>query len=247
MLESATPSPAETEPIGITKPAKGRPEHRSKEVFERRRWGDQIGGSIGLLVGSLLLLASMFTAWWTLSITDGGSAETISFFPGASYVTTGSPETGLFFGAPTYSASGLNQLGVLYGHILSAGIFVIVIAFVAALIGFLSLRSVRPRIYRAIILVAGCCTTAVAVMVPFLVAGFHEYAFASDVDGEITCSPPPSPCSTFWGSETTNGTTWTWGPGLGWVLAVVAAFVLVTALVFLVSAYRPYPYSDEPP
>jgi hypothetical protein len=144
MLESATPSPAETEPIGITKPAKGRPEHPSREVFERRRWGDQIGGSIGLLVGSLLLLASMFTAWWTLSITDGGSAETISFFPGASYVTTGSPETGLFFGAPTYSASGLNQLGVLYGHILSAGIFVIVIAFVAALIGFLSLRSVRP-------------------------------------------------------------------------------------------------------
>ncbi|MGP8072594.1 MAG: hypothetical protein ACLPZM_05645 [Thermoplasmata archaeon] len=82
---------ATAEPIGF--PSKG--------VYDRRRLWDQVGGYVGLLAGAILLTVSMFEAWWTFSATGGGGSESVSFFPGSSYIATGSANIGILSGTQT--------------------------------------------------------------------------------------------------------------------------------------------------
>ena len=243
MSEPTTAAAAHAENVMLPNVESDQP---SREVFEHRRWLDRAGGSVGLLVGSVLLLGSMFTAWWTMTISDGGSTETVSFLPGWSFSTTGIQGAGgLFSGTTTYSASNLTQLGLLYGNLLWAEIIVTLVAVAAAFLGFASLRAIRSRVARALSLVTAISATAVSIMLPLLMTGFQPNAFNMDVGGSTTCTAPPSPCSAFWGSQTLNGTTLTWGPGLGWGLSVAAAVVMIASLAFLVSSLRTYPYGDE--
>ena len=102
----------------------------------------------------------------------------------------------------------------------------------------------RPRVYRYVTALMAICTTAVAILMPLLVTGEQPYAFGSVGSGYCGA---PGPTADFYGTCTINGWSMTWGPGPGWYFAVAAALVLITAMAFLVSSFRTYPYGESVP
>jgi hypothetical protein len=197
----------------------------------------RIGACFSLFVGAILLTVSLFEAWWTFSISSGTGSETVYLLPGPSYTTIGALWSGPFSTSGTYAAGGLVNLGQLYGELLWVGIIVIGAAVLGGVLGLASMRSIRFRVALYVTILLNIGTAIVSVLLPLLIAGTQPTTFASDVGGEMWCSPPPSPCTAFWGSETFPGGTLTWGPGVGWFFALAAMVAFLAAGVLLIASF----------
>ena len=209
-------------------------------------------GAIIVLVGAVLLIASVFIPWYTETANFTGPEQgsyTANSYPGLSNqngtiqyscsgtVPTGCPST------TSYKSMDLNNTGTLA----QTGYFLLLTGFVlgliGAIIGFASLS--RPR--RAIPAIAlSVIAMLLAVATPALFALQLPTAIGNDSPGHTGTGP----WSSFMGSNTSQlgfgeSLKLTWGPGMGWYLAFGAFVILLIGAVVLARA-RKEPPSPAP-
>ena len=202
-----------------------------------------------VVVGFVIVVASLVSGWWALTVTtSGGPTVTTIFAPGSQYQVSCSVSGcgSLRSGSLSYTSGSLGAVGNLYEAvqvllILSAVLSGLAVAVVLA--GVFG-RSIPPRRLLGIAL-ATFLAFLLALVPVVAVAGFQTSAL--DQDGGGIPSAAPSPLSSFWGScsasggsdgicfSGSTGTTVSanWGPSTGWALAIVGALILLLGFVAL--------------
>ncbi len=204
--------------------------------------------SLFLLVGVALVVGSLVSGWWMLSVQEPNSGGTVvySFQLGAQYSAscTGGSDCGQVpTGNLAYDAHNLAAVGNLYEGALALTLGALVAGIGAAVLGLGSTLGYWSR--RSLFLL-----TTLLIVVTFglllgatvSIAALQPAAIAQQ-NGGIASAGSPSPASSFWGSCSGNGLasgicstasgsiTASWGAASGWYLALVAAFVVLVALV----------------
>ena len=207
----------------------------------------RILGAIIILVGAVLLIAALFTPWYEIQLKEssGGVSVTGTYhtYPGLPS-TNGTVQTtyscsGLPSGAScpatnttSYSKADLNSTGQLAetGYFLLIGGFIL--GLIGAILGFASGRRGRRG--------GGAIALGVVAMI-LAVAAFG--LFAVMLPAAIGNDSPDhqgfnGPWSSFMGSGNSSyfglpGGTATWGPGIGWYLAIGAFVVLLVGVIVL--------------
>lgn len=196
------------------------------------------------IIGAILLIASAFLGWYVVSISENALGVSVTatetFLPGSSYTSNalGSTTT------QSYSSSHLNNTGGLFmitQYILIGGF---VLALLGGILYFASTMRGRESWSKpAMILLV--LALLLAIVAPAYVAGALPGAFKSDSPtGQSTNTSGPwssfiGSCSTgsgcFGGQGGGGGSsgTATWGPGVGWYLAVVAFVLLLVSVILL--------------
>jgi hypothetical protein len=199
------------------------------------RSGKRFVSSLIVLIGGVLALTSAWIAWWSLS----GSGVTLSFLPGSS----GTLSYGGTTTTNTYASGGLGQVGALYEAILALTIVSGVLAIIAGILGIV-LRAGRMKPSTAGKVKGLSIAALVLVLVAVAVApGLQPYLINQSSDGSSFCSTFNGPCSSYWGSSTVSGTTFTWGAAIGWYLALVG-FVLILVGLILWNSARNEPWGS---
>jgi hypothetical protein len=202
----------------------------------------RIAGALAI-VAAVLLLVSVFLGWYVTTFSgsnDGVSvSESATFVPGQtvtySFSCSGS------FACPasnqtTYSNLGLNQTGKLY---LTTEILLIlgfIVGIIGAIVLFVARAGLRAR--RSIGMALVVLGLIVAIATPTMLLALQPNALHTDsfTNGANSTS---SPATSFFGSCSgsacgLSGNTFnaseTWGPGIGWYLAIVAFVLFVVAL-----------------
>ncbi len=205
--------------------------------------GRRVAASSLVLIAAILLTVAMVVSWWGVSISGGGATVSVNFLPGSSYSGSGTYNGITYSASATYTSANLTNVGFLYEAVLALGLFVAIAAFVGMALGYASafgnFRSWRP---------AGIAETLTEVsfvftlILPILIAIMQPWAYGVDTsNAKASCGAGSNLCNSFWGSVSSDGVTGTWGAGVGWYLAVVAAVLLAVAIgLFLTSEPKLY-------
>ena len=243
--------PATLPPEPVAARQVGRPPYRPLDSLGRTK-RRRLAVSSLLLVGAVLLSVSMGVSWYELSVTGGGLDATVNYYPGSSYTgshANGTTGTGGFAGSGTYSSLNETHVGQLYEALLIIGIMSALSAFVAMGIGFLApLGKLHSRHFLRVTIIFTVIALVAAALAPSLLALDQSAAFnadASAVNPHYSCPSSPSSCNSFWESQTMYAIPVTWGPSIGWYLALVAAVVLFGAFVLVLSTRRRVPGQEE--
>jgi len=191
------------------------------------------------LAGGGLVAISLFVSWWALTFSypaSGGTMSgTIHFFPGGSAQAV---INGAWTSLPYASIE--TSVESLYGMVEVAAITIGVAAAVTAVFAALAATSVKNGSWTS--LLAGGFNLAALIGALLLVGLFPIAAPQSLPNGPVIyggCRPGNSPCTSFYGSFSANGTSQSWGPEAGWYLAIGALALLVIAVsVWFVSVRR---------
>jgi len=131
----------------------------------------------------------------------------------------------------SYNGARLNNTGT----IAEAGFFLIIVGFVLGLFGAIVGFSSRNKAARA----RSAMTLAIVAMVVAIAAvGMFAVALPTAIGQDTPNHPATGPWSSFYGSTNateyglTSGTV-TWGPAIGWYLAIGAFVVLLVGMIIL--------------
>jgi len=195
-----------------------------------------VGAAI-VLVAAILMLVALLTPWYMEQVSDSGVSVTLNAYPGLpstngtiQFTCSGLPSGESCTPQSSYTAEKLNNTG----NIAEAGFFLIIVGFVlgliGAILGFTSGKNAR-RAGPARTLAIVALVVAIAAVAMFAVA--LPTAIGQDSPGHTGTGP----WSSFFGSGNASsmglpGGTLTWGPGIGWYLAI-GAFVLFLVGMFV--------------
>jgi hypothetical protein len=212
--------------------------------FTRRR--QRLGGGL-MLGGVILLVASLFVGWWSIQLSGFDITETLVLgFPatsggnGVSFECSGnlSEFTNHCPSPETYSNASLSSTGKLYTAIQS----LVFAGIVAGLLGvLLALGIVGGGNRRKLTIALACLAVSLALLAPVALTVAQPSAMNSDHPYGTIGSSATSPTNSFWGSNVSDGISYSWGASAGWYLAL-GAFVLI--LVGLIQFAR-VPKSTE--
>lgn len=191
-----------------------------------------------LLVGAISLLMSALLGWYVITTRSTSSGSTVTegydFDPGPTYVTwnlcSGSAchyeAHANASNAPPYSAGfdgmPVPRVQALYGAL--GGILVVAGA-VGLFAGILHFGFVGNRRVATIVLGLVMSEILLGASAPALVTADNAAALRSDLGANSTVC---GPCNSFYGSNSSGGTTVTWGPGPGYFLGIAGvAFLLI--------------------
>lgn len=199
-----------------------------------------VGAAI-VLVGAILLIAALFTPWYMEQFSASGASTTLNAYPGIpsssgtiQYTCSGLPSGASCPGSTSYSAKNLTNTG----NIAEAGYFLIIVGLVLGLIGAILGFTSRNNPSRA----RPAMTMAIVAMILAIAAvGAFAAALPSAIGSDTPGHSGTGPWSSFYGSTSLGGGTLTWGPGIGWYLAIVAFVLLLVGMIVLARARR------EPP
>ena len=210
------------------------------------------------LVAMILLVVALATPWYTVSSKSTGE-------------TSGEYKMDLSFGGTNtetkYSGQTMTQTtswdkytdDYKKGHdgkspslpgVYMAAMALGIIAFVLALVSFIliivdwvgKLPQNLAKLLPIFILVG-------AVM-GFVAIGYFAAAHTGAITAEMSSSSSdPGPHNSFIGSDTRNNSTYSWGPGIGWILEIVGAILLIIGFVLpFINKPRPKPaqYPGQP-
>lgn len=217
----------------------------------------RVVGAVIVLVGAILLLAALFTPWYTIQVKDGGVTLTQNAYLGLpstngtiQYTCSGLPSGASCTPQTSYSKADANNTG----NLAEGGYFLIIVGFIfgllGAIVGFTS-RAKARRARSAMTLAIVALVLTVAAVGAFAVA--LPTAYGQDSPGHPSGN---GPWSSFFGSGNASsfglpGGTLTWGPGIGWYLAIGAFALLIVGLIVLALARKeppsPVPVSTPAP
>lgn len=202
--------------------------------------GRRLVASIIVLVGAILLIAALFTPWYTTKVSNAYATETQTFYPGfpsqngtIQYSCSGEIKCP---SQTSYSSLNYNNTGM----IAEEGFFMLVLGAILGIIGMVfgvmsrgNPRRAAPAIALAII------ALILALIAPTLYAVVLPGAVSKDIP---TAARPPTssgPWSSFMGSSSfvlpeIGSNSVTWGPTTGWYLAFAAFAVLLIGVILLV-------------
>lgn len=200
-------------------------------------------GGVLVLVGAVLLIAALFSPWYTYEATvstplESGSS-TINSFPGlpaqnGTVQCSASGSVRCPYSQTSYQGAHENNTAA----IAEAGYLLLIIGFVLGFVGgILGMASradskrARPALTLAII------ALLVALLTPLLFFGAVPGALSKDIPSAERTTQS-GPWSSFYGSSTSSpfaGLTvkLTWGPALGWYVSFVAFVILLVGVAFL--------------
>jgi hypothetical protein len=200
-----------------------------------------------VLVGAVLLIAALVTPWYTTKISNGSISETVNFYPGlpgtngtvqyscsgTSYCPTQSSYTS--------SQNNLNNTGTIAETSFFLIIVGVIFGLLGAILGFVSRGNPRR---------AGAAMALALLAMLLAVAAFGAYAAA--LPGAVAKDTPDhngsGPWSTFFGSNSSGGASFNWGPGVGWYLAIGGFVLLLIGAILLWTARKdPAPPAMMPP
>jgi len=215
-------------------------------------------GAIIVLIGAVLLIAAAFIPWYTQEIKATVATYNITIdqnaYPGApssngtiQYSCSGLPSEASCPSQTSYNSLRLNNTG----NIAEAGFYMMIVGFILGLIGAamgVMSRNNPRRTMPAIALAIVAMILAVAAVGLFAAA--LPGAISSDSPGHTGSGP----WSSFWGSGNGtlygfSGASWTWGPGIGWYLGLVAFVILLVGLIVIIMARKdtgPAPAATSP-
>ncbi len=181
--------------------------------------------------GFILVAVSLFVSWWTLrfSYPTSGVTEsgTIHFLPGASAqaIINGAS------GSLSYAAIG-ESVASLYGMVQVAAICIAVAAALTAVLSAIAGTSIKSRPWASVM---GAGFNVAAVIGLALLVGLFPIAVPQSLPNAPAtiyggCAGSGSPCSSFYGSFNGNGSSQSWGPDVGWYLAIAALALLAIAI-----------------
>jgi hypothetical protein len=208
------------------------------------RKGDRrLLGAVFVLVGAILLGAALFTPWYSLdkSGTSGGfntkwDFNTIYFLGLPSWEGTvqySCSDAGLCPSESSYASVSLNNTGVVTETVLLLVSAATTMAFIAAAFAVIYRRNEKRE--SGLVLLTGAAVVLGAVATVLYSTTFQFFS-----DG---------PRSGFWGTSSGVNTlgpwTSTWGPSIGWYLAVAGAAALLGGMVILLR-FRPDMMATRP-
>lgn len=210
-------------------------------------------GAFCLLIASVVLIAALVAPWYSFesAATQPHSPEdsvTQSSYPGLASANGTVRYTCVVLAPCPSQTSYTNARENNTGEIAEAGFFILIGGFVLGIVasaaGFFSRRNPRlthPAIEMAVF------ALVLAVAAPTLFAVALPGAVAKDVPtSERPSATSTGPWSSFFGSSATSlpggvTQTLTWGPSIGWYLAIGAFILLLIGAILLYRSRRPLP------
>ncbi len=208
-----------------------------------------------ILVGAVLLIAAVFMPWYTeqASATVSGQSITITRnayvgLPSSNgtlqYTCSGLPSEVSCLSQTSYNSVDSNNTGNIAEAVYFMAIAGFILGLIGGIIGLMSRGNAR-RATPAFALAIIAMILAIAAVGVFAVA--LPGAISSDTPGHTGSGP----WSSFYGSS--NGTSFgipvsgtvTWGPAIGWYLALVG-FVAMLVGIILILRYRKGPPAPAP-
>jgi len=202
-------------------------------------------GAVVVLVGALLLIVSAFTPWYMEQFSGHGITVTANAYPGIpssngtiQYSCSGLPTGAKCLDQTSYTNARLNNTGNLAeaGFFLAIGGFVL--ALLGAVLGFMS-RSNPRRAGSAFAL------SLVAMLIAIAAVGMFAAALPGAQANDTPGHTGSGPWSSFIGSANSTGVfgapisgNFTWGPGIGWYLALVAFVILLIGAILIFRSRR---------
>ena len=193
-------------------------------------------GAVIVLVGAILLVAALFMPWYTESFSASGITVGENAYPGfpstngtIQYTCSGLPSGASCEPQTSYSDAKLNNSGT----IAEVGFFLIIVGvifgIIGAIIGFTSRNN--PRRARSAATMA-----IVAMIVAIAAVGLFAAALPTAIGQDTPGHSGSGPWSSFFGSTSASrfgltGGTLSWGPSIGWYLAIAAFVVLLVGMV----------------
>lgn len=213
-----------------------------------------MAGSALLLIAAILLIVAAFVGWYATSIsaTESGGGQsisitgTITFYPGTTVKDTSSCSGSSFCSAlsssntTSYSNLGLNKTGMWYALVEYLSIGGFVVGIIAAILGFMT-RGKGGMMMGVVALAAIALILSIAT--PMLLLAVQPGALNSDSSGHggmFGGTNGSGPWSSFFGSCSgsgcgvgggLSGSSASWGPSLGWYLAIVAFVLFLIGLI----------------
>jgi hypothetical protein len=206
-------------------------------------------GGVLVLIAAILMIVSLFTAWYVYTASesvDGSTVKTTSSaFPAYSNSQNGSLQTsctGSSFCGSTTGTSYSNAHQNNTGNLAVAAWYLVLGAFILGILGAIlaiGARSKQSWVTPAIALTIIAFLLALAA--PVMYAAALPGAVTKDYQAQGVSTNGSGPWSSFSGSSSSGPLSLTWGPGIGWILAIVG-FVL-----FLIGALLLWRARKAPP
>lgn len=228
-----------------------------------------------LLAGSVLLLSTFFLGWYSINLASGTSSYVDTFYPWAFHLS-GSQAGASYSNTTSYSSVFLGNTGILYLFVagfIAAGTGLGVWAacragrgsspkhphFAPALVAMIVAFALAGPVLVAVVQPSTICAEGPPEYPPLL--GASPTAFTSDSPNclWVVVSPyqggiaydsgsGPGPQSSFYGSTIVGGQPFSWGPSIGWYVAVLAAaFLIAGAVLGFGRLAGPYAAAKAPP
>ncbi|MGA7650182.1 MAG: hypothetical protein WB984_02870 [Thermoplasmata archaeon] len=198
-----------------------------------------------ILVGAVLLIAAVFTPWYTEQFSGNGITVTQNAYLGVpssngtiQYTCSGLPAGASCLSETSYKTETANNTGNLMEAVYFIAIAGIILGFIGAIIGLVS-RKTGPAMALAV----------VAMILAVAAVGVFAVALPGAIGNDSPNHSGSGPWSSLFGSSSSGRFgiqgTLTWGPGVGWYLAI-GAFVLLLVGVILVVLFRKDPPAPVP-
>jgi hypothetical protein len=191
-----------------------------------------------ILIGAILAIASAFTPWYSEKFTYMGATITQNAYPGLpnsngtiQYSCSGLPSEVSCPSSSSYSSDHANHTGT----IAETGFFLVIVAFVLGLIGAILILMSRNNPKRGVpALALGVVAMILAIAAVGVFAGALPGAIGADSPGHSGTGP----WSSFIGSGNASGYgasggSLSWGPSIGWYLAIGAFILFLVGIILL--------------
>jgi hypothetical protein len=194
-----------------------------------------------LIVGAILLVATFALSWYTISASLNGSSFAIDFHPNQVVASGGGISvTASYAGSPL----NLNNTGNLYTAVEGLIVGGLIVGLLGGILGLLTPS--RPNLRKGAV-VLGVLALIFAIAGPLMLAAAQPGALASDAQpgsggggGIVPTNSSIGPGATFSGSASANGGSISWGPAIGFYLAIVAGVIsLIGSLMLLMAKPEP--------
>jgi hypothetical protein len=220
-------------------------------------------GAILLIIGAILLIAALFTSWYTWSLQESGAGGSITgdtdFHAGTSYTTSfscsgeassvcpsgatcpysGSSSTGC-------TAAGENKTGQLYAVTEFIVIGGLVLGFLAGILALMG--GTKPGMRKGAVAL-GAIALILALVGPVVLLAAQPGAVKSDSTPSGGSAPSGSgPYSSYFGScsgsncgfggSGATSVSGTWGPSVGWYLSIVAFVLFLLGVIMVMRGGR---------
>jgi hypothetical protein len=207
--------------------------------------------SVIILVGAVLLIAAVFTPWYAEQFSGYGATITQNAYPGLpssngtiSYACSGIPSEASCPSQTSYNTERANNTGNLAEAVYFLGIAGFILGFIGGILGLMSRGNPRRTTPALALAVVGMLLAVAAV-------GMFAGALPGAISSDTPSHSGSGPWSSFLGS--TNASSFgvhvsgniSWGPAIGWYLAL-GAFVVLLVGIILIFRYRRDPPSPAP-
>jgi hypothetical protein len=203
--------------------------------------GGRFIASVIILVGAIVLISALFMPWYSYKTPVGTGSVTITFYPGMpgtngtiQYSCSGLPSCPA---QTSYSTQDLNNTGT----IAEVGYYLLIVGFVLGIIGAIvgiASRSKPRRAHTAVPL------AVIALILAIVAVGLFAAELPTAISNDVKSHTGSGPWSSFFGSS--SGASW--GPAIGWYLAIVAfVFLLVGVIVLAIARREPPPQAATAP